>query len=82
MTKMMNNINIFDYKTSIDVLSDMQEAYLKLLDVALNYNFKLLENERISILTNIEEIISCLCKKYNKTRLDVLNDIINNKNED
>ena len=78
----MNNINIFDYQTAINVLADMQEAYLKLLDVVLTYNFKLLEQERIGILTNMEEIITCLCKKYNKTRLDVLNDIINNKNED
>lgn len=75
----MNNLNIFDYKTAIKVLADMQDSYLKLLDIVLTYNFKLLENERISILTNMEEIISCLCKKYNKTRLDVLNDIINNK---
>lgn len=77
--KMTNNLNIFDYQTAINVLSDMQEAYLKLLDVILTYNFKLLENERIRILNNMEEIINCLCKKYKKTRLDVLNDIINNK---
>jgi hypothetical protein len=80
--KMTNNINIFDYQTAINVLADMQQAYLKLLNIALTHNFKLLENERISILTNIEEIIFCLCKKYNKTRLEVLQDIINNKNED
>jgi hypothetical protein len=79
---MTNNLNIFDYKTAINVLADMQQAYLKLLNIALTHNFKLLENERISILTNMEEIIFCLCKKYNKSRLDVLNDIINNKNED
>lgn len=78
---MNNNINIFDYKTAINVLADMQEAYLKLLNIALSHNFKLLESERISILSNMEEIISCVCKKYNKSRLEVLQDIINNKKE-
>lgn len=76
---MNNNINIFDYKTSIDVLSDMQQAYLKLLNISLTHNFRLLEQERVSILTNIEEIINCVSKKYNKSRFEILNDIINNK---